>query len=156
MLSDMENIEEIREQQRVAERAAAAPYVDYPPTPFWYMPAMGLWAFAATVLFTRPHTSTAVRIVGELVLLAAVLVLVWWQRKVRGVWPTGKAPQEIRRVMVNFVVGVLVVIGIVLGARALTNAWIAAAVAFVIVTVGVAWYEQAYARASERVRERLA
>ncbi len=156
MLSDMENIDEIREQQRVAERAAAAPYVDYPATPLWYMPVMGAWAFLATVLFTRPGNSTAVRIVGELVLVGAALALVWWQRRIRGVWPTGRAPEEIRRVMAWFVLGVAVVIGVVLGVRLVVNVWVAAVVAFVIVTAGVTWYEKAYARASDRVRERLA
>ena len=156
MLSCMESIEEIREQQRVAERAAAAPYVDYPPTPLWYPPLMGLWAFAATVLFTHPHASGAVRVVGELVLLAAVFALVWWQRRVRGVWPTGRAPREIRRVMAGFVAGTVVVVGLVVGLRVAANVWVAAGVALVVVTMGLVWYEKAYARASDRVRERLA
>jgi len=155
MLSGMENIEELREQQRVAERAAAAPYVDYPPTPLWYMPVMGVWAFVATVIFLRPGTSSAVRIAGELVLVGACLVLVWWQRRIRGVWPTGKAPQEIRRAMAGFIVGAIVVIGAVIGLRFLLNVWVAAGVAFVLVTAGVAWYEAAYARAAVRVRDRL-
>lgn len=156
MLSDMESIEEIRERQRVAERAAAAPYVDYPKTPRWYMPAMGVWAFAATVLFLRPDTPSAVRIVGEVALVAACLALVWWQRRIRGVWATGGAPREIRRAMAGFVVGAVVVIGIVIGARFLVDVWVAAGLAFVLVTAGVTWYEMAYARAARRVRERLA
>lgn len=39
-LSTMES-DEARELLKVAERAEAAPYLDYPPTPWWYYPVVG-------------------------------------------------------------------------------------------------------------------
>ena len=156
MLSIMESKDELREQERVAQRAEAAPYVDYPSTPWWYMPAMGLWALVATVVMTRHDNPQAVRICGEVALIGAAFALVGWQRRIRGVWPTGKAPAEIRRVMGWFIVGAVVVIAAVLGVRAWLGVWVAASVAFVIVTAAVTWYEAAYARAAAAVRERLA
>ena len=37
------------EQLRQVERAQTAPWVDYPPTPNWYYPAVGLWLGAMCV-----------------------------------------------------------------------------------------------------------
>jgi hypothetical protein len=34
------------EQLRAAERGEAAPYVRFPPTPWWYSPVVGAWAAA--------------------------------------------------------------------------------------------------------------
>ncbi|WP_460491309.1 hypothetical protein [Dactylosporangium cerinum] len=30
--------DEVREQLALVQRAEAAPYIDYPPTPWWYSP----------------------------------------------------------------------------------------------------------------------
>ena len=51
----METTPDPYQQLAEAERAAAAPYVDYPPTPAWYAPAVGAWSAAVVAALTiRP------------------------------------------------------------------------------------------------------
>lgn len=138
----------------MAERAAAAPYVDYPPSPWWHAPFFGLWS-VAFVLVVGLIDDSAWRAGGLLVLAFASGLVIGWQRRRRGTWPRGKPPAEIRRVTIGFVIGAAGVIG--LGALLLWLAPVAVAapVVFVVVTAGVWWYDRAHARASERTRERL-
>lgn len=150
----MESTQELRERQRVAERAAAAPYVDYPPDPGWYAPLFGVWA-AVFVLVVGLVDSPEWRSGGLLVLALACGVIIGWQRRRRGTWPRGKPPAEIRRVGIAFVIGAAVVIGVGALLLWLTPTAVAALVSFVIVTAGVWWYDRAYARAADRTRERL-
>jgi len=153
----MESAEELRERERelVAERAAAAPYVDYPPTPRWYPPFMGLWATGYTAVLGVPREHAMLQALGQLVLLVVMIGFQVWYRRYRGTWPRGKAPAEVRRVLAAFVVGAVVVIGLVALALWLGPLWIAVVVAFVLVTIGVSWYEAVYARAAARTRTRL-
>jgi len=83
------------------------------------------------------------------------LAFVVWYRRYRGTWPRGRAPEEIRRVLLAFVVGAVVVVGVVALVLWLIEPWVAAIVAFVVVTPAIAWYEKAYAAAAARVRVRL-
>jgi O-antigen/teichoic acid export membrane protein len=154
MLSDMES-SELRERLRVAERAAAAPYVDYPPTPRWYPPAAGLWSVALVLVVGLPTHSDVWRPVGLCLLVAVNLVFVRWYRRYRGTAPRGRAPREIRRVMAAFVVGAVVIVAGAALLVWLASAVVAAVVAFVVVTGAIAWYERVYARAADRTRERL-
>jgi hypothetical protein len=148
----MESNPDIAQELRQADRAAAAPYVDYPATPAWYPPATGLWA-AAFCLSTALGSATRAAVLGLLVVLE--LGLATWYRRRRGTWPRGRAPRELRPVLVGFVSGAVVIGGGLGALLALTEAWIAAAVAFVLVTLAVGWYERAYARAAARTRARL-
>lgn len=150
----MENTKALRERVREADRAAAAPYVDYPASPGWYAPLFGLWA-AAFVLVVGLVDNPAWRSGGLLVLALACGVIIGWQRRRRGTWPRGKPPAEIRRVTVGFVIGAAVVIGIGALLLWLTPTAVAAPVSFVVVTAGVWWYDRAYARAADRTRARL-
>lgn len=154
MLSTVESSDELRERVRAADRAAAAPYVDYPATPWWYHGFFGLWS-VAFVLVMRVAADPVWRPVGLVLLCVAVGLLSGWQRRRRGTWPRGKAPAEIQRAMLGFVVGAVAVIA--LGALLLWLApvWAAAAVLFVVVTAGVWSYERAYDRAAARTRARL-
>jgi CHASE2 domain-containing sensor protein len=95
------------------------------------------------------------RAVLLLVLVGLELGFVAWYRKYRGTWPRGKAPAEISRVMLAFVVGAVVVVGGLALVLWLTTPWVAALVALVVVTVAVARYERAYADAAARARARL-
>lgn len=151
----MESSEELRERIRVAERAAAAPYVDYPPTPWWYSPGFGAWAAALLVLLGLPGDRHGWRAAGIAGLVLVEVVFIAWYRRYRGTWPSGKAPDEIRRVMVGFVIGTVVVLGAGVLLVWLTPVAVAAVAGFVMVTAGIAWYERAYARAAARTRERL-
>jgi hypothetical protein len=154
MLSGMESERDLAAVLRQADRAAAAPYIDYPPTPAWYPPATGLWAALFCLVAGLPDEGP----LRELALLALVAVevafLVWYRRR-RGTWPRGRAPEEIRTVMASFIVGAIVVVGVVGVTSWLTAPWVAAIVAFVVVTPALAWYERVYAAAAARARARL-
>jgi len=154
MLSDVESNQDAAESLRLADRAAAAPYIDYPPTPRWYPPATGLWAATFCLAQAIPDTSP-LRAVPMLALILVEFAFLAWYRRYRGTWPRGRAPVEIRRVMWWFVAGVVVVVGFGALLLWLTSPWVTAPVAFVVVTPAVAWYERAYAAAAARARARL-
>lgn len=154
MLSDVESNREAAEALRQAERAAAAPYIDHPPTPIWYPPAIGLWAaLFCLAMAIPPDSSLRAPALGVLVL--ADLGLVAWYRRHRGVWPRGRAPEEIRKVLTAFIAGAVVVIGLLGVTLWLLTPWVAAVVALVVVPPVVSWYERAYAAAARRARVRL-
>lgn len=146
--------EEIRETLREAERAEAAPWTDYPPTPRWYPPATGLWAGALTLVLGGLHDST--RSLAVLALLVVELVFIRWYTRYRGgVWPTDRPPREFRPALAWLLAGLAVIVAGALG-LATINVWAAVALVTVAVTLLVARYEQAYADAARRARERLA
>lgn len=154
----MENSEGLREQIRAAERAAAAPYVDYRPDPWWVAPGFGLIA-ALLVLGIGLRSQTNAPGWASTVPMAAVvvcvLVYVRWQRRRLGTLPSGKAPREVRRVLrVYIVAGLLVGLGLFLLAD-LVSLWWGLPIAFAVTTGAMAWYISAYSHAAERVRERL-
>jgi hypothetical protein len=88
-------------------------------------------------------------------LVAAEIGFLVWYRRYRGVWPRGRAPEEIRTVLAPFVAGAAAVIGSVGVTLWLTAPWVAAVVAFAVVTPAIVWYERAYAAAASRARVRL-
>jgi hypothetical protein len=150
-----EAVEQLRQSLRDADRAEAAPWTDYPPTPRWYPPAVGAWAALLTLAFTG--LDDGLRWLALAGLIGAELAFVrWYVRYRRSVMPTGRPPREFRGAIAGFAAGAAVV---VLGAAALValvGSWAAAAFAFVATTVAIAWYERAYADAARRARERLA
>ncbi len=145
-----------RETLRQAERAAAAPFVDYPKTPLWYPPAVGAWfAALAAMMAYRPGPAISVPLI--VVLIALVGAFVAWHSRVRGTMPTlTGAPRELHRPMYCYAAGVVVIAAVVVPTVAWGPPIIAVAVAFVLVTVGIAAYERAYYRAAQAVKERLA
>lgn len=144
---------EIRAALRDADRAEAAPWVVYPPTPRWYPPATGVWA-AALVLVLGGLDGMAHKL-GLAGLVAVELGFLAWYRRYRGTWPTGSAPRELRPALVWFVVGALVVVAVLLLVHVVVGLWPTAVVALAGVTALMAWYERAYAAAAARARERL-
>lgn len=155
----MENSEGLREQVRAAERAAAAPYVDYEPDPWWVAPGFGLVAVLVVLGIHGDSQGGVPGWVSSLALAAAVVCVlsyVRWQRKRLGALPSGKAPREVNRVLRVFIVAG-VVVGLCLFLLAdLAPLWLGLPVAFALTTGGMAWYVAAYDRAAARVRERLA
>jgi uncharacterized membrane protein len=140
-----------------AERAAAAPYLDYPPSPRWFPPAAGLWAAALVLVGSAFAEQPALAIAGLVALFAAESAYLRWHRhrsqtmpKVRG------APVEIRPALRRYFLGVAVLLVAGVVAYVLAGALVAAAAAFVSVTVGLALYERAYSRAAAAARRRLA
>ncbi|MGB3698603.1 MAG: hypothetical protein WBA05_14330 [Gordonia sp. (in: high G+C Gram-positive bacteria)] len=147
--------DDVRVLLRIAERAAAAPFVDYPPTPSWYPPAVGAWTAAlAGVLAHRPAPVIAIPI---LVLLVGLLGgFVGWYTRLRGTMPTiTDAPPEFRHLFKRYLAGVIAVAAIVIALMLFTPAPIGIGAAFVLVTAAIALYERAYARAAVATRERL-
>lgn len=143
---------------RTADRAAAAPYIDYPEPPWWYPPAAGLW-FAAIVSLTGDVVTDnpVVRGVALAALIAILGVAVQRYRRIRGVMPATSprhAPPEIRREMYAYLIAAAVVVTVVL-ATASTRPTAAPPVTFVLATGGLALYEGRYRRAAGKVRERL-
>jgi hypothetical protein len=146
------------EQLRVIKRGEAAPYMTYPPTPWWYFPAIGGWVAALVLTFSWWRVN-GVLFVGSLVLLVALEVLgfVWMKRR-HGALPLvgrGHAPAEIASVWRGYVAGMVLVIAAVAVTCWLAGFAAGAVVAFVTVTAGLALYEWRYAGAVARVRERL-
>ena len=140
----------------MAERAGAAPYIDYPPTPRWYPFVVGGWS-ALIVL--------AAGISGEHAMLGAVLLALLvgsefaflaWYRRYRRVMPsmTG-APREIAAAFRRFFIGTVVVLSACAGIYAWLGPLPAAAVTFCLVTLAIALYERDYAAAAAVARARL-
>ncbi|SFB70735.1 hypothetical protein SAMN04487968_10159 [Nocardioides terrae] len=146
--------DEVRRALRDADRAEAAPWTDYPPTPRWYPPAVGVWAALVTLAFGEIDSHLRVAVVLALVAVEIGFVR-WYVRHRGGVMPTGAAPREFRGAIVGFVVAAAL---IVIGTWVLVttvDGWVGAAVALVTTTVAIGWYERAYAEAANRARERL-
>ncbi len=157
MLSDVESID-VAAQILAAERGAAAPYVSYPPTPWWYSPAVGAWAAAFVASFTWWRVNGAMFAASLAILIALEAGFVQWMRRRHGALPMpgrGSPPSEIAAVWRGYGVGVVIIAIIVALAWWLGGIAIAAPAAFVSVTVGLIWYERSYARAARQVRERL-
>jgi hypothetical protein len=143
--------------QRIAERAEAAPYVDYPATPWWYAPAVGLWVAGLLLTLDAMRDHTAVALPAMLVLIGLECAYLGWYTRRHGALPSlRRPPAEFRGALAGYAVGT------VLAVAAITTAWLvaggpaAAVVALVLVTGGIALYERSYARAAARTRARLA
>ncbi|MEV4621135.1 hypothetical protein AB0J74_20800 [Asanoa sp. NPDC049573] len=148
-----------REQLDIVRRSEAAPYIDYPATPWWYSPAIGAWAAAMIGVFSWWRANLPLAI-GLLVLLIALEAgFIGWMRRRHGALPMpgrGTPPREIAAVWRGYGIAVPVVAFVVGLTWWLAGAPSAAAVAFVLVTAGLAAYERRYAVAAAKVRSRLA
>ncbi|MBB5837625.1 hypothetical protein [Kribbella italica] len=149
-----------QEQLRLIERAEAAPYVDYPKTPWWYPVVIGLWAAAmiGTFVWWRENAPLFTSVLVGLLLLEAAFIT-WMQRR-HGAMPMpgrGRPPAEIGGIWRRYFAG-LAVIAVAVGlVWWLVGVPAAAGTAFVLVTGGLVVYERAYAvAAAAKVKERLA
>jgi hypothetical protein len=147
-----------REELRRLERAEAAPYVAYPPTPRWYVPATGLWAaaYCANMAWMRAGGPEWAILPIVVVLVALAGLFLGWYRRYHGAFPSlsGPKPPEIRRAYAAYLLGAAAVAGVLV-----TLIWVvppvAPAAALVLVSGGVWLYERAYGKTAARVRERL-
>ena len=156
MVADMESDQDPRQLLAEAERASAAPYIDYPPTPGWYAPVVGAWAAAMvlTIGGMSDHKLVAVPILVVLIALEGAFFA--WYRRYRKTNPTlTDAPPEIAVALRRYAVGVVVVVIACVLAFVLGGAVVSAVVAFVTVTGGLILYERQYAAAAAVTRERL-
>lgn len=148
----------IREQLQALRRGEAAPYISYPPTPWWYAPAIGAWTAAFIGTFSWWRVNGAAFTGALAVLLALNAVFVTWMRRRHGALPMpgrGRAPTEIVVLWRGFAVVLPMIAALVALAWWLGGIPVAAGVAFVLVTAGLAVYERRYAGAAARVRSRL-
>ncbi len=150
----MESEPDLRETLRGADRAAAAPWIDYPPTPRWYFVGVGVWAalFVWIIVALRHHT--IVYAVAIVLMVVGEVATVAWYRRYRGALPHGRPPREVAIVIGWYFSGVVLIAAAVIAAT-LVSLIFGMATAFVLATAGAAWYEVAYLRAVERVRSRL-
>lgn len=146
----------------MAERAEAAPYIDYRPTPRWIYAAAGGWcAFVVGLRWfddSELPGKDAVQIGGVVVMIALVAAFVAWHRRYYGFRPPSlwsPKPREIRSAYLGYLVGVAVVIALI----ALTFAvggWPAATGVAGVAGAGGYWlYDRAYAGQAAKVRARL-
>ena len=98
-VSSMENEHELERELRAAERAEAAPWTDYPPTPAWYPPLTGAWAALLVLAATTRDTHPVAAVVGLIALIAVEMAFINWYRRYRGVMPSFKtsAPRSSSR-----------------------------------------------------------
>jgi hypothetical protein len=156
MVSIMETTPDPRQQLAEARRAAAAPYVDYPPTPSWFPVTVGAWSAGLVAALTVLEQHPVLKSVLVLGLVLAEAAFIGWYRTYRGTSPSlRQVPREIGREMTRFAVGFVVVVLAVLGAAVLLPPVVPVALAFVLVTAGVSVYERRYARAAAATRARL-
>ena len=146
------------EQLRVIAQGEAAPYIRYPPTPWWYSPVVGAWAGAFVGTFTWWRVNGPLFVGALVVLLALEGVFIGWMWRRHGALPRlgyGRPPAEIAEVYRRFAVGFVVVAGAIAVSWTFGGVPAGAAVTFVTVTAGLALYERRYAQAAVRARERL-
>ncbi|MGA8211286.1 MAG: hypothetical protein WB441_12955 [Nocardioidaceae bacterium] len=152
----MESTPDYRSELLDAERAAAAPYTEYPALGGWYPWATGLLAAALTANATLLDAHPRLHTVALVVIVAAEVGFVWWYRTKRGTSPSMRGmPREIAREMRLFTVGCVVVIGGVAAVVALFGDWAGIVVAFVLAAAAVRRYERRYAAAAAATRARL-
>lgn len=147
------NHDDLLAAQRAADRAEAAPWVEFPPTPAWYPVAFGTWAAALTA--TMAWLDGAWRTIAVFALVGLELAFIAWYRRYRGTMPSGWPPREFKRAVVVFTVLMTSCLVVVAALLLADLDWPAVVLAPVWVVPVVWWYEGAYARAAAAARARL-
>jgi hypothetical protein len=143
-------------QLDLAERASVAPYVDYPPTPRWYAPAVGLWAAGMAFVLANMSDNKSFAVPALVVLLVIEVAFMRWYRNYMGTMPNYEnAPAEIRRELWRYAVGVVVAFAAICAGLYFGGALAGAIVAFSTVTIGLTVYERRYAAAAKQTKQRL-
>ncbi|MFL6134683.1 MAG: hypothetical protein ACJ72A_17895 [Nocardioidaceae bacterium] len=143
----------LREQLHEIKRGEAASWVVYPPTPLWWPVTFGLWA--ATLTLVVGLLDGAVQSITQLVLILAISLMMAWDRRRRGTYPSGRPPRDFHRAILLMVFGAAAVAGVAWVAAELLSVWAAAAVAGVGACAVVSWYEHEYAAIAARIRDGL-
>src|SRR5919109_5063410 len=127
------------------ERATAALWSHYPPTPWWYCPGSGAWHAGFVLVLGGLHDSPVLLTVAMVGLMAVAAWFTQWYTRYRGAVPrAGRSmPAEFRPAVIAFggcYLSLLAVVALVF----IAVGYVAAAVvAFVGVTVGVYVFERA-------------
>lgn len=150
---------ESNELTRELDRAAAAPFVDYPETPWWYPFLMGGYFTACLACFLlnqNGHTA-----LGFGLLAVAIIAFgLWfrWYRAKWGTWPKmSEAPPEIKRAYTSALIGFVVLVPFVVAVAWFMPMGVALVATFAATTAYFWSYErQVYPAAVQKVRARLA
>jgi hypothetical protein len=145
--------DDVREQLREAERGEMASWVVYPPTPAWWAPFFGGWAAVLTLVIGL--VDGVVLALAQLALVLVMFVVIAWDRRRRGTYPSGRPPRELTAALIGLLIGAVVVAGLGLVVTEYGSVWVAAALVAVGSWAVVAWYERAYAAVASRLRERV-
>lgn len=144
----------LRNQLNEIERSEAAGWLDFPATPWWVPLYFGAYAAGAT--FAIGALDGLPQLLVMLLLIGSAGLMVWWQRKARGTWPTKNNPRELNRPLWGLVIGAVVLAAACMAVNALVGLGAAVVLAGVL-AAALSWsYERAYARAAEAARARLA
>ena len=151
----METNKTPEEQLRQVERAQTAPWVDYPPTPNWYYPAVGLWLGAMCVAAVKVFSDNRwIAVVA--VLLVLEVTLINWMKRGRPAMPNLRTvPGEFERLVKWFV---LIAILIVAATLALVIAGLEVAgfsLGAAATAIGLYVYEKKFEAAADQARLRL-
>jgi len=139
--------------------AAARPFIEYPPTPWWYPALMGgYFAAIAAAMFlgANGHGVVAFGVFG--VAIVTLGLFFRWYRSRWGTWPQmSEAPPEIRRAYRLAFTGASAALVLTVAVGFLSPPLVTVAVTFVIFTTSVWAYERrVYPAACAAVRSRLA
>lgn len=138
------------------ERAEAAPYVYYEPTPWWCGPYFGAYFVALVLGFGADHS--LVQLATLVVTLGSLFLVVRYIKRRNGVLPMpgrGNPPPEIARAYRLYFWSLIPVGAFLILCFLLLRPPVTAAIAFVTVTAGFVVYDRTYGRAAAAVRERL-
>lgn len=144
----------VRDQLHVIEHGELASWVVYPATPVWWAPGFGLWA--AALALVNGLLDGAGRPLAQLGLVLLLFLLVAWDRRRRGTYPSGRPPRDFLRAICGLLLGAALTVGGAWMVGEQFGVWAAAAIAGIGSWVVVAWYEREYAAIAARIRERLA
>lgn len=164
MVSTMES-NELRDQLREIERAEASPYVDYRPSPWWWLPGFAFWAAAMVAVQDlhwsagddRGAASTILVLTATLGLAAVIGAYLAWYTRYNGTMPAlfGRKPPEIRRAYAVYFVAYALALLAILGTVLVAPWWVGGLVTFVLAFALMGSYEWYYAKAAAAVKERL-
>ena len=143
----------VRAQLDEVERGELASWVTLPPTPAWWPVAFGLWAAAFALVIGL--LEDAAQAFAQLGLVLTLFLMIAWDRRRRGTYPSGRPPRDFLGAVLRMVLGAAVVAGAAWLVGAQLAVWAGAAVAGVGTWAVVARYEHEYAAIATRIRERL-
>lgn len=158
MVSTMESNETADRDLQRAERAAAAPWIDYKPSPWWLVPSFALLEGALVLLLgERENIHGAVFAVTAVLLVFLLFAWLGAAMSRHGVVPRLRhAPAEFVALLRAYYAGFALLVAVVVIMYVGVGSRVAAVAAAVGAAGGLYLYEWYYAKVAEAVRTRLA
>ena len=143
----------VQEQLHEIERGELVSWVVCPPTPVWWAVSFGVWSAALALVIGL--LEGALQSLALLGLVLTLFLMIAWDRRRRGTYPSGPPPRDFLWAILRMVLGAIAVAGVAWLVGEQVNVWVAAAIAGIGSWAVVAWYEHEYAAIAARLRERL-